>query len=284
MRKGTKKFYLAAATIFMVTITTSIYLYATSGGRTGQTQKSTQAGCGPAGCHSVNATTSLGVSINGPSSLTRSQTVQFTVTVSGSTGAGGGVNIAVSSGTLVQPAASSNLQLLNGELTHKSGQTMPITYTFSYTAPAAPGTVTMYAVAKGAGFSTWNWAANKVISVVPPTAVADGNNPASPAGFVLEPNFPNPFRSSGASPVQSRGNSATQISYTLPENSAVTLQIYDALGHLVKTLVQARQSAGRHTATWNGHDEAGNPMAGGIYFYILATEKMRLSRKMILMH
>jgi flagellar hook assembly protein FlgD len=38
--------------------------------------------------------------------------------------------------------------------------------------------------------------------------------------------------------------------------------------------------AGRHTVNWDGTDESGQATASGIYFYILRTDDLTLSRKM----
>lgn len=73
-----------------------------------------------------------------------------------------------------------------------------------------------------------------------------------PQQFTLEQNFPNPF------------NPSTTIEYTLVVPSRVSLQVYDVLGRLVRTLVDGAQGAGLHEAkfTASGH-------ASGVYFYRL---------------
>jgi len=58
--------------------------------------------------------------------------------------------------------------------------------------------------------------------------------------FALLPNAPNPF------------NGSTQLRYTLAEEAAVSLQVYDLLGRRVASLVDAAQPAGRYTVTLNG--------------------------------
>jgi flagellar hook assembly protein FlgD len=42
-------------------------------------------------------------------------------------------------------------------------------------------------------------------------------------------------------------------------------------------------NAGNHTVHWNGRDEAGNPVASGIYFYRLKTKDFDQTQKMVLM-
>lgn len=83
--------------------------------------------------------------------------------------------------------------------------------------------------------------------------------PASPAPETLAsgPSYPNPFRTS------------VSIPYRLPEAAHTRLTIYNALGQRVQVLVDARQDAGPHTATWHGLTRDGQPAAGGVYFYRL---------------
>jgi len=90
-------------------------------------------------------------------------------------------------------------------------------------------------------------------------------------GFSLGSNYPNPF------------NPETDISFSLPERTRVSLFIYNILGEKVKTLVSGDMAAGTHTIHWNGRDEAGNSVASGIYFYRLKTESFDQTKKMVLM-
>ncbi|MEW6749674.1 MAG: FlgD immunoglobulin-like domain containing protein [Candidatus Latescibacterota bacterium] len=55
------------------------------------------------------------------------------------------------------------------------------------------------------------------------------------------------------------------LDFALPSRTPVTLRIYDLLGQPVVTLVNGILDAGRHTAVWDGRDEAGRPMASGLY-------------------
>lgn len=70
--------------------------------------------------------------------------------------------------------------------------------------------------------------------------------------FSLNQNYPNPF------------NPVTVISYSLSEDAAVNLEIFDVTGRLVKTLVNQTESAGYKSVEFNGSN-----LASGIYFYRL---------------
>jgi flagellar hook assembly protein FlgD len=41
-------------------------------------------------------------------------------------------------------------------------------------------------------------------------------------------------------------------------------------GHRVRTLLQGSLPAGSHEVTWTGDDDAGRPVAAGVYFYLVA--------------
>lgn len=92
-----------------------------------------------------------------------------------------------------------------------------------------------------------------------------------PAEFALSQNHPNPF------------NPETEISFSLPERSQVSLVIYNILGEKVKILANGEMDAGTHSIHWNGRDEAGNSVASGVYFYRLKTAMFDQTMKMVLM-
>jgi len=99
-----------------------------------------------------------------------------------------------------------------------------------------------------------------------------------PQSFALSQNLPNPF---------SRNGGATTIRFDVPElaNGAgrVELKIYNMLGQLVRTLVDADLPPGAYTATWNGRDANGRSAANGVYFYNLTANGIRLTKKMALL-
>jgi hypothetical protein len=85
-------------------------------------------------------------------------------------------------------------------------------------------------------------------------------------------NYPNPF------------NPTTTISFSVTQNSNfVTLEIFNVKGQKVRTMFSGSAEEGKHTVTWHGDDENGNPVSSGIYFYKLKTGKQELSRKMLLL-
>ena len=87
--------------------------------------------------------------------------------------------------------------------------------------------------------------------------------------FSLFQNFPNPF------------NPATTISYHLPKDAKVNLQIYNLLGQEVRTLVNQTQTAGDNLVVWDGKDDSGQIVNSGLYIYRLETENTAIHRKML---
>jgi len=97
-----------------------------------------------------------------------------------------------------------------------------------------------------------------------------------PTDFALLQNYPNPF------------NPETTINYQLPEAADVVISIYNVRGQLIRTLVNSKMNAGYHSVVWNGSNNYGNEVAGGMYiFNIRATsennESFNVSRKMLFM-
>lgn len=75
-----------------------------------------------------------------------------------------------------------------------------------------------------------------------------------PTEYVLNQNYPNPF------------NPRTMINYGLPEESHVSLVIYDVRGNQIQTVRSEQQSAGWYDVVWNGQTTEGKTISTGIYF------------------
>lgn len=78
--------------------------------------------------------------------------------------------------------------------------------------------------------------------------------------------YPNPF------------NPATVIAYVVPEESHVTLKVYNLTGQEVAVLIEGNLPAGRYHATFHaGH------LPSGLYFSVLQAGTARLARRLVLM-
>ena len=92
-----------------------------------------------------------------------------------------------------------------------------------------------------------------------------------PEEFALGQNYPNPF------------NPSTQIRYALPEQSRVTITIYNMLGGKVRTLVNDFQDAGYRNILWNATNDHGSPVSAGMYIYTIKAGNFYQAKKMILL-
>jgi hypothetical protein len=59
---------------------------------------------------------------------------------------------------------------------------------------------------------------------------------------------------------------STTITYSLPADGRVTVEIYNINGRRIASLVDAGKPAGSHGVIWNGKDGMGNAAASGVYF------------------
>jgi hypothetical protein len=99
------------------------------------------------------------------------------------------------------------------------------------------------------------------------TRDADGINIPE---YMLYACTPNPF------------NPSTEIRYSIARPSHVRLQVLNARGELVQSLIQAYQPAGCYITIWNGRDQYGNPAASGLYFCRLESAGFVRTQKMLL--
>ena len=87
----------------------------------------------------------------------------------------------------------------------------------------------------------------------------------------LAQNAPNPF------------NSQTILSYFLHAPGPARLEVFSLTGQRVAVLHQGPRQAGYHRLRWNGRDDAGRPVASGMYLYRLVTDEAVLTRKLMLL-
>ncbi len=92
-------------------------------------------------------------------------------------------------------------------------------------------------------------------------------NPAvHPTDYTLYQNYPNPF------------NPSTTIRFSIPEESFVTLKVFNSLGEEITTLINENIIAGNYEVEFDAAD-----LPSGIYFYRLQTGSFVETKKMVLM-
>ena len=86
------------------------------------------------------------------------------------------------------------------------------------------------------------------------------------SSFLLGQNYPNPF------------NPSTHLEFGIPDLGFVSLKVYDALGKVVKTLVNENKPAGYYSLEFDGSD-----LPSGIYFYRLEAGEFVETKRMVLL-
>jgi len=86
-----------------------------------------------------------------------------------------------------------------------------------------------------------------------------------PVAIKLYQNFPNPF------------NSTTTITYALPSESEVRLEVYNTLGQKVMVIDEGRKSTGLHAVRFDAGD-----LASGVYLYRLRGDMVSETKKLTL--
>lgn len=87
-----------------------------------------------------------------------------------------------------------------------------------------------------------------------PAAAPAAGNAVGPAKTELAGVYPNPVRSDAT------------VEYSLAQEGAVDLSVYDVRGARVRTLQSGVFAAGRYTVRWDGRDDSGRRIGGGMYF------------------
>ena len=83
--------------------------------------------------------------------------------------------------------------------------------------------------------------------------------------------YPNPF------------NPETTISFAMAREGYVSIDIFNAKGQKVRSLVNTSYGVGYHSIVWNGNDDNGRNVGSGLYFYRMQTDGYIDVKRMLLM-
>jgi hypothetical protein len=92
-----------------------------------------------------------------------------------------------------------------------------------------------------------------------------------PADYSLAQNYPNPF------------NPSTNMEFSLPEATHVSLEVFNILGQNVRRLLDRDMPAGVHRVVFDGRNDRGTRLATGVYFYRMVTDQGYQETKKMLM-
>lgn len=88
---------------------------------------------------------------------------------------------------------------------------------------------------------------------------------SSKNAVILDDAYPNPF------------NKSTVVSYELPKQARVSLEIYDITGRKLMTYNEGSQSSGKHSISVDA-----SKLAKGIYFYTLRADEVSITKRMVI--
>ena len=118
-------------------------------------------------------------------------------------------------------------------------------------------------------YSTYSSVVDIFYNSFPKITTKEGKAETIPTSYFLMDNFPNPF------------NPNTTIRYGLPEDSKVSLVIYDLGGNVVRTLESGMNEPGWYEHEWNGLTIDGRTVSTGIYFARIAAGDYSKTIKML---
>ena len=73
------------------------------------------------------------------------------------------------------------------------------------------------------------------------------------------------------------------IAYTLPEKALVTIEVRNNSGGVIRHLLtDAPRPSGNHTDTWDGTDDAGRPVASGVYLWRVTAGRESAGARVVL--
>jgi hypothetical protein len=256
------KIAVSGMLVFVLLFGYSLLVYSYGSGVAGRTLLGSTPGCT---CHQSSSNSAVVITLTGPTTIQAGQTATYSFTVNRTSGTftTGGIDIAVSSGTLGL-GTSTGIKLSSGEIVHSSKFTGVTTKTFTYTAPSTAGIVTMAATgAAGTNPPNWNHATSLTITVSPLNGITKTGETAN--SYKLEQNYPNPF------------NPVTKINYSIPKSSNVNINVFDILGQKVASLVNEKQESGSYSIDFDA-----SKLSSGVYYYKIETGEFTSIKKMTL--
>ncbi|BDQ03812.1 FG-GAP-like repeat-containing protein [Ignavibacterium sp.] len=105
----------------------------------------------------------------------------------------------------------------------------------------------------------------------PDSTTSVKNDEIFPSNIMLHQNYPNPF------------NPETNIKFSLNKTENVSIKVYDILGKEIKLLLEKTLPSGEHKIQWDGKDNEGNILPGGVYLIQMTAGNYRQTIKTVLL-
>ncbi len=110
-----------------------------------------------------------------------------------------------------------------------------------------------------------------VTKIYKPDSTTNVNDDEIPKKIKLYQNYPNPF------------NPETNIKFSLNKSENVSIKVYNILGKEITTLLEKKLPSGDQTIQWNGKDDRGNLLPGGVYFIQMKAGEYQHTVKSVLL-
>jgi Big-like domain-containing protein/flagellar hook capping protein FlgD len=140
---------------------------------------------------------------------------------------------------------------------------------------AAQGTVSIDGTLSGV--TDWAMAAVEIRPAGETPRRGGPAGPRTPRTAAVEPTTPLPELRVFPNPARD----GAEISFEVGAGAAVRVEIHDAAGRRIRTLLHGGQPSGLVQVVWDGRDDAGHPVPSGVYFLRFEVDSRRLSRKLV---
>jgi hypothetical protein len=108
-----------------------------------------------------------------------------------------------------------------------------------------------------------------------------GNKPLDPERFTRSLTAALPTHTVLLAPTPNPAQGEATLAFALAEAGDAELNVYAVDGRRVRTLARGRRDPGVYRLTWRGEDDAGHPMAPGVYWARLVTPGRTFSRRIV---
>jgi minor extracellular serine protease Vpr len=120
----------------------------------------------------------------------------------------------------------------------------------------------------------WGYGMLDAYEAIRLTGIGDRPVPAAPHAWTLTAPYPNPFNGSTSFPID--------VSGTAGRGETFRVQILDASGRTIRSLMRGSLPAGRTILQWDGTDDAGRFLASGVYLLTVTGPGRPAVRKLVL--
>jgi C1A family cysteine protease len=146
-----------------------------------------------------------------------------------------------------------------------------VLYDISALADGNPNVTLRFTLKSSGNIEYGGWTIDDVRLIVPTGNPAGVSDLPAPGARLEVATYPNPF------------NPMVNFRVILPESGRPVVRIHDAAGRLVRTIDMGLQPAGTGMTSWNGSDERGHALPGGIYYVTVAVGGREVQSRVVML-